>query len=64
MGYDSDMHGPSTPVMEPTLNITSALLAGHPVASSLQFWADSADIAAATTVPPLPAKRPKTSGHT
>jgi len=35
-----------------------------PVASSLQFRADSADVAAATTVPP-PAKRAKeTSGRT
>ena len=63
VGYDGNMHWPSTQVME-TLNITSALSASHPAASSLWFWADSADIAAATTMPPPPAKRVKeTSGH-
>jgi len=46
-------------------NITSALSAGHkhcitgPAASSLQFRADSTNAAAATMVPPPPAKRVK-----
>jgi len=66
-----DMHRPSTQVMETGLKYYIGAVAGHkhcvtdPAASSLWFRADSANIAAATTMPLLPAKQAKeTSGRT